>query len=66
VLNKINSQEITRYELSKDLDGCKDTAMIVASLNREGPKWHFRIIGETVAGGLAKIATDYDITVLKQ
>lgn len=64
VVNTANSQEIIRYDVEEDVrnsDG--ETAMLVASLNREGPKWHFEAVGELVPGGLAKIATDYDIIV---
>jgi len=64
LINASNGFEILRYELSEDMkesDG--ETAMLVASLNREGPKWHFKAVGELVQGGLEKVATDYDIIV---
>ncbi len=63
VVNAENGQELLRYELSEDVKGSKETAMLVASLNREGPKWHFVAVGTGIEGGLAKIATDYDIIV---
>ncbi|PCI55560.1 MAG: chemical-damaging agent resistance protein C [Alphaproteobacteria bacterium] len=63
VVNASNGQELLRYELSEDVKGSKDTGMLVASLNREGPKWHFVAVGDGIDGGLAKIATDYDIIV---
>ena len=64
VVNASNSLEILRYDVSEDMQESKgETAMLVASLNREGPKWHFEAIGELIEGGLAKIATDYDIIV---
>lgn len=63
VMNLSNSQELLRYEISEDSQGHDETAMLIASINREGPKWHFEAIGECVAGGLAKIATDYGIIV---
>ena len=63
VVNNDNSQELLRYKLSEDVLEAKETAMLVASLNREGPKWHFEAVGDFPAGGIEKIATDYDIIV---
>lgn len=63
LMNSSNGQELLRYDVSEDVVDVQETGMMVASLNREGPKWHFEAIGEPVAGGLAKIATDYDIIV---
>ncbi len=63
VINASNSQELLRYELSEDTQESSETAMLVASLNREGPKWHFEAVGKSIEGGLAKIATDYDIII---
>ena len=62
VVNTSNSHELLRYELTDDVKDSKETAMHVASLNREGPKWHFEAIGKT-AKDLAVIATDYDLIV---
>ncbi len=64
LINASNGFEILRYELTEDMKVSEgETAMLVASLNREGPKWHFEAVGELVHGGLAKVATDYDIIV---
>ncbi len=63
ILNASNSQELARYDLTPEVVESKETGMLVASLNREGPKWHFEALGEFVEGGLAKIATDYAIIV---
>lgn len=63
LMNSSNGQELLRYDVSEDVVDVQETGMLVASLNREGPKWHFEAIGEPVAGGLAKIASDYDIIV---
>ncbi len=63
VLNESNNQEILRYEITEDCKGKTETGMLVASLNREGPKWHFEAVGEFVKGGLAEIASGYDIIV---
>lgn len=63
LINQDNSQELLRYEMAADLEDQKETAMIIGSLNREGPKWHFEVLGQCVEGGLGKIATGYDIIV---
>lgn len=63
LVNAENAQELLRFDLTEVVEGVEETAMIVAALNREGPKWHFKAIGEPVEGGLAKVATDYDIIV---
>ncbi len=63
VLNASNSQELLRYEISADVEESKETAFLVASLNREGPKWHFGAVGVLCEGGLAKVATDYGMIV---
>ncbi len=65
LVNGSTSQEVLRYDITEDTKGGsgKETGMLVASLNREGPKWHFEALGELVEGGLARIATDYDIIV---
>ncbi len=63
--NAATSHEILRYDVTKDARSGNntETGMFVASLNREGPKWHFEALGEPVDGGLAKIAADYGIIV---
>ncbi|MGH1456184.1 MAG: TerD family protein [Alphaproteobacteria bacterium] len=63
VVNASNSQEILRYDVQEEVEGHSETAMLIASINREGPKWHFEAVGEFVEGGLGKVATDYDIIV---
>lgn len=63
LVNAENSQEILRFELNEYVTELTQTGMLVASINREGPKWHFKALAEPVEGGLKKIATDYDILV---
>ena len=63
LVNRDNDQEVARYEIDDDVVNSKETAMVAASLNREGPKWHFKALGEFVPGGLGKVATRYDIIV---
>ena len=61
VVNLSNSNEICRYDVVIDDEESTETGMIVAILKREGPKWHFKALGERVEGGLAAIAQRYDI-----
>lgn len=64
LVNASDSLEMLRYDLAADMQASNgETGMLVASLNREGPKWHFEAVGQLIEGGLAKIATDYDIIV---
>ena len=66
VVNAENGHEFIRYELDKDLNDRTETAMIAASLNREGPKWHFTPVGEFVEGGLAAVAGRYGLIIAQQ
>ncbi len=63
VVNASNTQEILRYDIQSEVEGHEETAMLIASINREGPKWHFEAVGEFVDGGLGAVATEYDIIV---
>jgi tellurium resistance protein TerD len=66
LVNAENNHELMRYILDPDLAGRNETAMIVASLNREGPKWHFTPVAELVEGGLAAVATRYGLVITRQ
>lgn len=63
VINTSNNHEILRYDLHDEVQGHQETGMYVGALTREGPKWHFKAIGEFAQGGLSEIATGYDIIV---
>lgn len=66
VVNATNMHEMLRYDLDEELQDRTETAMVVAALDREGPKWHMRPMGEFVPGGLAEVATRYGIIVAQQ
>ncbi len=66
VVNAENGHEFIRYELDDDLKDKTETAMIAASLNREGPKWHFTPLGEFVEGGLGAVAGRYGLVIAQQ
>lgn len=62
-ISHANGHEILRYELSNDIQGHQETAMTVADLMREGPKWYFRPQGEYYAGGLSEVAQKFGIVI---
>ena len=66
IVNADTNIELVRYELDSDIENKTEKAMIVGSLNREGPKWHFTPIGEFAAGGLKEVATNYGLIIINQ
>ena len=66
LVNGDTLHELARYEMSPDMEDKEETAMIVATLNREGPKWHITPTAEFVAGGLATIAKRYGLIIVSQ
>ena len=66
IANEKSNVELVRYEFSDDLEDKMETGMIVATLNREGPKWHFTPVAEFVTEGLNDLAKRYGITVVHQ
>ncbi len=65
-VNAENHHELLRFELDDHLEDKGETAMIAGTLNREGPKWHFKSDIEFVEGGLGVIATRYGLTITNQ
>jgi tellurium resistance protein TerD len=64
VVNQETGNEICRFDIDVHAqDSPESTAMIVASIVREGPKWVFYALGELVDGGLPAVATKYGIIV---
>ena len=66
ILNQENSIELLRFNLDKELEENNQTAMLVGSINREGPKWHFTPLAEQVEGGLGAIARRYGCIIVEQ
>lgn len=62
ILDTDEKEEIIRFEIP-DEELTTATAMRVAALVREGPRWFFSALAEPVIGGLATVATEYDIIV---
>lgn len=63
IVNKITKTEIFRYELDDELTG--DEGIVIGNLERIGSEWIFNAVGDTVEGGLGKIADGYGILVLE-
>ncbi len=61
IVNKNTEHEIFRYELDDELTG--NEGLIIGNLERIGSEWIFNAVGETVEGGLSKIADGYGIIV---
>lgn len=67
LVNPATGFELLRYRLDPEvLEGKEHTAMVVAHLNREGPKWHFKPQAEFVEGGLGGIASRYGLIITQQ
>lgn len=66
ILNADNGEEMLRYDITSDLQDRSEQGVIVATLDREGPKWHVRPVCEFVAGGLSELATRYGIVVAEK
>jgi len=61
IVNQNTNHEIFRYELDEELNEYE--GLVIGYLERIGPEWIFTAIGETVDGGLGKIADQYGIIV---
>lgn len=61
IVNSRLETEIFRYELDEELT--EHEGLIIGELDRIGAEWVFRAVGETVKGGLGKIAQDHAIMV---
>jgi tellurium resistance protein TerD len=61
IVNSRIETEIFRYELDEELT--EHEGLIIGELDRIGAEWIFRAVGETVKGGLGKIAQDHAIMV---
>ncbi len=61
--NTDTGHEILRFDLKESLENKSETALLVASLNREGPKWHFTPIGEFIKGDLKVVCESYGLII---
>jgi len=63
IVNEENNYEIVRYKMDPDIEDRTETGVLAATINREGPKWHFKPLAEFYPDGLPEIATKYGIIV---
>lgn len=61
LVNQENEHEIFRFELDEELTGGE--GLIIGELERIGTEWIFHAVGETVEGGLGKIADNYGMLI---
>jgi len=63
IVNADTDNELCRYKLDQVLDESLASGAIVASLNREGPKWHLKCDTDFVSGGLGDLARRYGLII---
>ena len=61
VVNKADSKEIARYDLSEDAS--TETAMIFGELYRHNDEFKFKAIGQGFAGGLKPLAEAHGVSI---
>lgn len=61
IVNKDNSNEVARYDLSEDAS--IETAMIFGEIYKHSGEWKFKAVGQGYAGGLAALARQYGINI---
>ena len=65
VLDQDSGIELARYDLAAG-GLSSETALVFGELYRHGAEWKFRAVGQGYASGLAGIATDYGVDVLRE
>lgn len=62
IVDEEEREEVIRFEIPEE-ELTTATAMKMAALVREGPKWYFEALAEPVIGGLGKVATEYELII---
>ncbi|MFJ8604271.1 TerD family protein [Streptomyces shenzhenensis] len=65
VLDRHGGAELARYDLAAG-GLSNETALVFGELYRHGAEWKFRAVGQGYAAGLAGIAADYGVDVLRE
>ncbi|MER6331456.1 TerD family protein [Streptomyces sp. NPDC001034] len=65
VLDEDGGTELARYELT-GAALANETALVLGELYRHGAEWKFRAVGQGYAAGLAGLAGDYGVEVLRE
>lgn len=63
LLNADGHTELLHYPLPADIQNKLVYALVVGTLNRDGPDWHFTASAEEIEGGLGKVATRYGLMI---
>ncbi len=69
IVNQAKNHEVLRFNMQDHMQEHRDlkaTGIIVGYLDREGPKWHFKPLGEFVEEGLPRIAKDKGLVIIQQ
>jgi tellurium resistance protein TerD len=62
ILDATDNRELVRSEdLASGLGG--ETALTLGEVYRHAGEWKFKVLGQAYAGGIAKLAADYGLTV---
>ncbi|MEU9347703.1 TerD family protein [Streptomyces sp. NPDC048278] len=64
-LDQESGAELARYDLASAVLS-NETALVFGELYRHGAAWKFRAVGQGYASGLAGIAADYGVDVLRE
>jgi stress response protein SCP2 len=63
IVNQNTEAEIFRFELDEEIT--EHEGLLIGYLERNGSEWIFHAVGETVEGGLGKIASDYGCVIVE-
>ncbi|MEM6812333.1 MAG: TerD family protein [Pseudomonadota bacterium] len=63
IVNQNTDSELFRFELDDELT--EHDGLLIGMLERVGAEWVFNAIGETIEGGLGKIASDYGCVIVE-
>lgn len=66
MVNEDNGHEMLRFEITEEFKDCPDTGAVIGYLDREGPKWHFKPVIETVRDGLKEYASSKGLIIIDQ
>ena len=64
--NEDNKHELLRFDLTPFMKDHTETAMVVGSLDREGPKWHFRPKADFLEKGFEEYCEAKGLVIIKQ
>jgi tellurium resistance protein TerD len=63
IANADTLHEVCRFQIDKVMEEREETAVVIAELEREGPKWNFKPTADFVAGGLGALAKRYGLMI---